>query len=419
MTKSTARNWKLLVASLLCLAILVAGCGGSDEEDGENPAGTLGGVNTSSPTSPSSSDEPATGEGEAETEDGPLGEVEVRLTRVATLSQPVAMAVRTGDPALYVAEKGGRVRAVRDGSIDSQPVLDLTGRVSTGGEQGLLGLAFSPDGSLLYVNYTDVAGDTHVVEYRFDDGDADAVSARELLFVDQPFANHNGGNLVFGPDGKLWIGLGDGGSGNDPMDNAQSLGTLLGKMLRIDPTPSAGLPYTIPADNPFVGRDGARAEIWAFGLRNPWRYSFDRATGDLWIGDVGQNAREEVNFAPASSKGGENYGWPALEGNRKNKGTAPSGAVAPIIEYGQASGECSVTGGYVYRGSKIPELVEAYLYGDYCEGEVRALRRRPNGTVDRADLDLDVSGLSSFGEDAGGELYALSLEGPLYRIDPA
>ena len=208
-------------------------------------------------------------------------------------------------------------------------MLDLTGSVSTGGEQGLLGLAFSPDGGRLYVNYTDPAGDTRIVEYAFADGRADPGSARELLIVDQPFANHNGGNLVFGPDGMLWIGLGDGGGGNDPQGNAQSLGTLLGKMLRIDPRPSGGRPYTVPPDNPFVGTDGARGEIWAFGLRNPWRYSFDKATGDLWIGDVGQNAREEVDFTPAGSPGGLNYGWPGLEGNRSNSGSAPSGAVAP------------------------------------------------------------------------------------------
>lgn len=349
----------------------------------------------------------------------PLAPGKARLSTIATLSQPVAMAVRRGDDALYFAEKTGRIQIVRDGKVDPRPMLDLTSAISTSGEQGLLGLAYSPDGTRLYVNYTDHSGDTHVVEYRIVDGRADPSTTRELLFVDQPFANHNGGNLVFGPDGKLWIGLGDGGSANDPMDNAQSLGTLLGKMLRIDPAPSGTLPYTVPADNPFVGRTGARPEIWALGLRNPWRYSFDRTSGDLWIGDVGQNAWEEVDFTAAGTKGGENYGWPAQEGTHKNKGAAVAGAIAPILDYRQGDKICSVTGGYVYRGSKVPDLAGAYLYGDYCQGKVRSLRQVGGQVTEQADLGLEVESLSSFGQDAEGELYALSLAGPVYRIDPA
>ena len=227
-----------------------------------------------------------------------LGEVRVELRLVATLEQPLALAVRKGDDAIYVAEKTGRVVALR-GRDEPEVVLDLRAEVSLGGEQGLLGLAFSPDGRFLYVNFTDTVGHTHVTEFGFADGTADLGSRREVLFVEQPFSNHNGGNLVFGPDGYLYVGLGDGGSAGDPMGNAQSLDTLLGKMLRISPRPSGGRPYGIPSDNPFVGREGARPEIWAFGLRNPWRYSFDRKTGDLWIGDVGQNAREEIDVLPA------------------------------------------------------------------------------------------------------------------------
>jgi glucose/arabinose dehydrogenase len=411
---------RIMVVVVVALGLVGAACGGSD--DGGSAAVTS--------TTPTTATTPATGGPDSTDTTGgerpaatggpqPLQSVALQLTEVADVDQPVAMAVRRGDSALYVVEKSGRVRAIRDGAVDPTPVLDLSGDVSTGSEQGLLGLAFSPDGGLLYANFTDREGDTRVVEYRFGATTADPSSARELLFVDQPYANHNGGQLAFGPDGKLWIGLGDGGSGNDPQNRAQNLGTLLGKILRIDPAPSAGLPYTVPPDNPFVGQDGARGEIWSYGLRNPWRFSFDRATGDLWIGDVGQNAVEEVDFAPGSSKGGENWGWPGLEGNRPNKGSRPAGAVAPIFDYAQDEGGCSVVSGYVYRGSRIPGLTGAFLYGDYCVGEVLAVRQAGGRVTEEAALGLSVDNLSSFGEDGAGELYALSLGGTVYRIDPA
>ena len=246
---------------------------------------------------------------------------------VVELEQPIAMAVRSGDRALYVAEKTGLVVALTPGS-DPRVVLDLTDRVSLGSEQGLLGLAFSPDGRFLYVDFTDVNGDTNVTEFAFGDDGADPASERRVLFVDQPFSNHNGGELVFGPDGYLYVGLGDGGSAGDPMGNAQSLSTLLGKLLRISPRPSKGEPYAIPPDNPFVGRDGARPEIWAFGLRNPWRFSFDAATGDLWIGDVGQNAWEEIDVEPAGSDGGSNFGWDRLEGTHPFEGSPAPDSIA-------------------------------------------------------------------------------------------
>ena len=411
-----------LAVAVMSLALVGLACG--DDEPASSPVG--GGPVSSSTSQPEvGSDTTAGPDGTAGPDTSavagpqPLESVAVTLTEIAGVSQPVALAVRAGDGALYVVEKLGRVTAIRDGAVDPTPVLDLTGEVSTGSEQGLLGLAFSPDGGKLYVNFTNPAGDTRVVEYGFAGGRADPSTARELLAVDQPYANHNGGNLVFGPDGRLWIGLGDGGSRNDPQDRAQDLGTLLGKMLRIDPTPSAGRAYTIPPDNPFVGQDGARGEIWSFGLRNPWRYSFDRATGDLWIGDVGQNAVEEIDFAPASSRGGENWGWPGLEGTRSNKGGRPDGAVAPILDYDQSGGGCSVTGGYVYRGSRIPGLTGAYLYGDYCQGEILALRQSGGQVIEEVALGLSVDALSSFGQDAAGELYALSLSGSVFRIDPA
>jgi glucose/arabinose dehydrogenase len=337
---------------------------------------------------------------------------------VANLEQPLAMAVRTGDPSLYFAEKVGRVVALRDGSEDPAIVLDLTSEVSLGSEQGLLGLAFSPDGAFLYVNYTDVQGDTRVVEFAFGDEGVDLSSRREVLFVDQPYSNHNGGNLVFGPDGYLYVGLGDGGSAGDPEGNAQSLSTLLGKMLRISPRPQGGEPYGIPPDNPFVDREAALPEIWAYGLRNPWRYSFDRETGDLWIGDVGQGSREEVDFEPASSRGGSNFGWDRLEGTLPFEGDAPPDNVPPVFEYPTAEG-CVVTGGYVYRGRDIPALVGAYVFADFCQGRLEAFRLEGGRTRGFDELGPEVANVASFGEDADGELYVLSLSGPVFRLVPA
>jgi glucose/arabinose dehydrogenase len=340
----------------------------------------------------------------------------VRLVRIATLDQPLGMAVRQGDEALYVAQKTGQVVALRDGAVDRRPVVDLSDEVSQGGEQGLLGIAFSPDGARLYTNHTDVDGHTHVTEWTMSGTGADPNSRREVLFVRQPFSNHNGGDLVFGPDEYLYIGLGDGGSGGDPMGNAQSLETMLGKMLRIDPRSGGGDPYTIPPDNPFLRRPGARPEIWAFGLRNPWRYSFDRATGDLWIADVGQNEREEIDRQEAGSAGGENYGWDRLEGTRPFEGDAPQGAVPPVFDYGRERGG-TVIGGYVYRGSRIPGLAGAYLFGDFFEPELQSLRLS-GGEARVRGLGVSVENLVSFGEDAAGELYALSLSGPVFRIAP-
>jgi glucose/arabinose dehydrogenase len=328
------------------------------------------------------------------------------------------MTVRTSDSGLYVADKWGKVMVIRGGRLD--PVLDISGQVSTGGEQGLLGLAFSPDGNFLYVNYTDRNGETNVVEYAMDLAVARPSSARRVLFIDQPFSNHNGGDLVFGPDGYLYIGMGDGGSGGDPLGNGQNLQTLLGKMLRIDPRPADGGAYRIPPDNPFVGRPDRRPEIWAYGLRNPWRYSFDRETGDLWIGDVGQSAREEVDFEPAGSNGGRNYGWNLMEGTIRQSENLPAGLVTPIYEYETGSGgTCAIVGGYVYRGTAIPALQGAYLFSDNCAGQIRALRVRGGKVVQQRALGQEVGGLASFGQDQDGELYALSLAGGVYKILPA
>lgn len=346
-----------------------------------------------------------------------LGGVRIGLERVVVLDQPVALAVRAGDPALYVAEKPGRVVALVPGE-GPRVVLDLSGRVATGSEQGLLGLAFPHDGRFLYVDLTDPAGDTRILEFRVGARGIDASSEREVLRVEQPYANHNGGQLAFGPDGHLYIGLGDGGSAGDPEGRAQSLGTLLGKILRISPRPAGGEPYGVPPDNPFVGTPGARPEIWALGLRNPWRFSFDRETGELWIGDVGQGAWEEIDVLP-SGRGGANLGWDLLEGSHPFEGSAGDvRTVPPIYEYPHDGAVCAVTGGFVYRGEAIPALRGAYVFGDFCAGALEALAPRPGRAPAHRELGPVVPNLASFGEDAEGELYALSLDGPVYRLVP-
>ena len=353
-----------------------------------------------------------------------LNAAAVTLTPVADVEDPTAMAVREGDTALYVAEQAGRIVAVRDGVLDATPVLDLSGQVRAGGERGLLGIAFSPDGASLYAHYTNLDGDTRVDEYTMTAGVADPASRRELLALEQPQANHNGGQLAFGPDDLLYIGLGDGGGGGDtgdghaPGGNGQSLDTLLGKILRIDPRPSGSDPYTIPADNPFAG-GGGRPEIWAYGLRNPWRFSFDRETDDLWIGDVGQNAREEIDYSPVGAATGANYGWARLEGTQPFNGEAPPDAVAPIFEYANPDQGCSVTGGFVYRGARIPDLQGAYVFADYCQGDLRALRQENGQVVVERALDVNAANVAAFGQDQDGELYVLSQGDGVLRIDPA
>jgi glucose/arabinose dehydrogenase len=385
-------------AALFGLLMLTA-CTESGDRAGTPPEPTTTSPETTSPVPPPK-----------------LRDVRVRLVRVAELEQPLAMAVRPGDEALYVAEKLGRVVALTGGQ--ERTVLDLQGEVSTGSEQGLLGLTFSPDGRFLYINYTDVQGDTHVTEFEMRAGQAVGTSRRDVLFVDQPYSNHNGGHLAFGPDGYLYVGLGDGGSAGDPMDVSQSLGSLLGKLLRIDPRPSAGGEYGIPSDNPFVSNENARPEIWAYGLRNPWRWSFDRETGDLWMGDVGQSAREEVDFQPASSTGGENYGWDGFEGTLVYERPVPQEAVPPVYEYGQDLG-ASVIGGFVYRGSAIPGLQGHYVFADFYNPQIRLLKLQDGEVVAHRELGVEAAGIASFAEDADGELYVMSLAGPVFRLAPA
>jgi glucose/arabinose dehydrogenase len=402
------------LAVSLTLALLAAACSGDDPGQRAEPTTTV----SSTTLMPTTTGAPSTTAGAQAASSAQFRAAKVRLVRVAQLEQPVAMAVRPGERTLYLVEQVGRVRAIRGGRLDPTPVLDISEQVTAGGEQGLLGLAFSPDGRYLYLAYTDGNGDHQISELTMTGRRADPGSERSILHFDDPFGNHNGGQLAFGPDDHLYIAFGDGGGGGDPLGSGQSLGTLLGKILRIDPRPAGGRAYGVPSDNPFVGRDGARPEIWAYGLRNPWRFSFDAATGDLWIGDVGQNAYEEVDFQPAGA-GGRNYGWNRREGRHPfNGGDRPDGAVDPVIEYGRGDG-CTVIGGFVYRGRRIAGLRGAYLYGDYCSGWVRAARTRDGKVLEQRDLGLEVPSLSSFGSDAAGELYALSLAGGVYRLAPA
>ena len=344
------------------------------------------------------------------------------LTTVASgLDLPLYLTAPAGDPRLFIVEKTGRIRIVKDGALLPTPFLDLSGAVSAGGEQGLLSMVFHPDyasNGFFYVDYTDAGGDTQVARYSVSAGNpdvADAASTKTILTVAQPFANHNGGLLLFGPDGKLYIGLGDGGSGGDPLGNGQSVSTLLGKILRIDV--DAGDPYAIPPDNPFVDRAGARGEIWAYGLRNPWRFAFDAATDRLYIADVGQGAWEEVNIVPAD-QGGQNFGWNIMEGMHCYNASScdQSGLTLPVLEYSHDEG-CSITGGFVYRGSLAPDFVGHYFYSDYCSGFLRSFTFDGAAVTHQTTWPVgDIGNVQSFGEDAAGELYILSTNGTVYRV---
>jgi glucose/arabinose dehydrogenase len=349
----------------------------------------------------------------------------VRLQKVGSFDAPVFVTVPPGDKSrLFVVEKGGKVRVVKGGKTLDRPFLDVSDKVATGSEQGLLSLAFAPDyasSGRFYVYYTDGNGDTRIVEYRRRSADeADAGSARTLLSQKQPEPNHNGGLLLFGPDKLLYIGLGDGGGGGDQhgtRGNAQSLGTILGKILRIDPRADGAKPYRIPADNPFVGRSDARGEIYSYGLRNPWRFSFDRKTGDLTIGDVGQEEIEEIDFVRRGKGRGANFGWRVLEGNnRYTRGERAVGAITPVITEKHSDGNCSITAGVVIRDPALPAWAGRYVFGDFCRGVVQTALLSSGRARNKTDRKLRVEQLSSFGEDALGRVYITSLDGPVYRL---
>jgi glucose/arabinose dehydrogenase len=349
----------------------------------------------------------------------------------AGLSAPLLVThAGDGSDRLFVVEQTGKVRIV-DGAGDllSAPFIDLSRSVSGGGEQGLLGLAFHPSyatNGRLYFSYTDLNGTSVIREYKVLASNPDRVdgaSGRTILRVRQPYANHNGGHIAFGPDGYLYIGLGDGGSGGDPGNRAQSLGTLLGKILRIDVNGRTGtLPYGIPSTNPYVGRTGLD-QIWAYGLRNPWRFSFDRVTGDLWIGDVGQGEWEEVDRALAvrgrNAGRGFNFGWRVMEGAhcfRPSSGCDRTAKTLPLTEYAHARGRCSVTGGYVYRGDAYPHLAGAFFFADYCSGDIWYVDRGATRGVIPTLAMTTGSQVTSFGEGEDGELYLTEAGGTVLRL---
>lgn len=349
----------------------------------------------------------------------------ITLIKIAEASHQPTYLTHSGDGSgrLFIVEKEGRILILKDGMVFKKPFLDISKRVrSLEVERGLLSLAFHPDfkkNRHLFVYYTDLKGDVVISRFRVskDEDIADPESEEILLHIPQPASNHNGGQLQFGPDGYLYIGTGDGGGAGDPWGNAQNRAVLLGKLLRIDV--DKGRPYRIPKDNPFVGIKGVRPEIWAYGLRNPWRFSFDSPTGDLYIADVGQDDWEEVDIQPQSSSGGKNYGWDITEGFacfKPHKGCKQDGITFPLLAYSHDLG-CSVTGGYVYRGRGIPELTGTYLFGDFCSGKIWGLRKDTSGAWEVAEfLDTDHN-ISSFGVDEDGEVYLLDYSrGTLYRI---
>jgi glucose/arabinose dehydrogenase len=395
---------RLLPACLSLLAGLAA-CGASGSSDATEPAATT-------------ADAPRT-----TAEARPAGlTVDLGLTPIGRFSSPVYVDAPPGQARrLFVVEQGGAIRVVRDGQVLPRPFLDISDRVLCCGEQGLLSMAFAPDYARtgrFYVYYTDNAGNQRVEEFRRAGPDrANRGTRRLVLHMGDSESNHNGGLVLFGPDRLLYIGTGDGGGNNDQhgrRGNAQNLDSLLGKILRIDPRARRGRRYTVPRTNPFVGRAG-RDEIWSYGLRNPWRFSFDRQTNDLIIGDVGQNAFEEVNFVRSGR--GVNFGWRPWEGRRRNFSEPAPNAVFPVITYSTGAG-CVVTGGYVVRDTRLTGWEGRYLYGDFCNGNILSARLSPGGAADRRSTGLQVDSLSSFAQDALGRLYAVSLNGPVYRIVP-
>jgi uncharacterized protein (TIGR03437 family) len=349
---------------------------------------------------------------------------EIRLVQVASGVNAPTDIQNAGDGSgrLFFVQQDGYVRIFRGGALVAQPFLDISAKTIAGGERGLLGLAFPPgfaQKQRFYVNYTDLNGNTVIAQYRVSSNPDVAAAASEtvLLNIVQPFANHNGGQLRFGPDGYLYIGMGDGGSGGDPLNNGQSLGTLLGKLLRIDVESNPGR-VSIPPDNPFVNTPGARPEIWAFGLRNPWRFSFDSATGDLYIADVGQDMYEEVDFQPAASRGRENYGWNIMEGAHcyLQAGCSTQGLTLPVTEYTHADG-CAIVGGFIYRGRVSPGLRGIYLYGDWCSGRIWGLERQGTQWSSRLLLSSGFS-ITTFGVDEAGEIYVANvLDGTIHHIE--
>jgi glucose/arabinose dehydrogenase len=401
---------------ILLLVLFSAACNGTNTTISPPPTPTVASLTETSPPSTPILDTPAASQtSPSATSSGTSSFLDPNAYTwqmiVSGLQRPVDLQPDDSGR-LFVVEKAGRIRIIQNDQLVEVPFLDISDRVqSNGNEQGLLGLAFHPQyaqNGRFFVNYTDNNGHNVIARFQVssDPNSADPKSEVKLLQIDDPFPNHNGGVLAFGPDGYLYAGLGDGGSQGDPFGNGQNTKALLGKILRLDV--NSAEPYAIPADNPFGN------EVWAYGLRNPWRFSFDKSTSDLYIGDVGQDTWEEIDFLPKGSPGGTNFGWSFREGAHDYKGGGPQGMVEPVAEYSHSEGGCSVTGGYVYRGS-MPEWNGIYLYGDYCTGKIWGLIRSENGWQSQMLFDLDVT-ITSFGQDQSGELYLLSDNGGVFRL---
>jgi glucose/arabinose dehydrogenase len=351
------------------------------------------------------------------------------LNYVGSFNSPTYITAAPGDTArLFVTEQTGAIKVLHHDTTRARPFLDLTGKISSGGERGLFSIAFDPQyatNGRFFIYFTDPNGDLRIVRYNVsaDPDSADPATADTILAIPHPVNNnHNGGQLQFGPDNMLWIGTGDGGGAGDPAGNAQNKHVLLGKMLRIDVSGASG--YVVPADNPFATDTSGAPEVWSWGLRNPWRFSFDRTTGDLYIADVGQDYYEEVDVSPTGAARGKglNFGWNIMEGAHcySDPNCVQTNLVLPQIEYLHSpAGECAITGGYVYRGGALPELDGIYFYGDFCTGSIRGFRYPGGGPADWSQLLRPGVNVSSFGQDAKGELYIVQLDGPIWRIVPA
>lgn len=428
---SSIRRW--LVGTVFGI-MAISACGSEDPADSGSTISTRPTTPTSSSSSSSAAETPTAANAAPATavQPGPtlpvvaLNDVSVHLEEVAFAEQPLDMATRPGDRSVYIAEKTGRILRLPLGTsgavLDPIATLDLSGVVSTNSERGLLGIAFGPAGRL-YTSYSDSDGDSVISSWSVQNNlstgaaDVDLDSENVHLTLDQPFSNHNGGDIAFGPDGYLYIGFGDGGSADDPLGAGQDTTSLLGAMLRIEPTING---YEVPADNPFVANSSARPELYIIGLRNPWRFSFDTLTGDLWIGDVGQNTQEEIDLLPAGQAGGSNLGWNNREGDRTfdgGTGVSPLASTLsePLLTYGRDEG-VSVTGGLVVRDPNLPDLDGAYLYADFGAGWIRSVRVDNGTIIDEAQLFSGVGSISAFGAGPAGEVYVMAFGGSIFQV---
>ncbi len=427
--RAAGRRLGLLAAAVLVLVGTACGTGEDAVPDASPPIVDVDPEPDPDPDAEPDPEPPASSSGEDEPADtdetddaaGPPPEpdlsVALTLTEVATLGGPVAGAVGP-DGVLHLADRAGTVHPLTADGV-GEAVVDISEETTTESERGLLGIAFAADGTELYLSSTDRDGASTLTAVPVVDGEVRPDERRTVFRVAQPYANHNGGDVHIGPDGLLYLGLGDGGSAGDPLGAGQDLTTPLGALLRIDPR--RGDPYAVPSSNPFVDVEGAAPEIFAYGLRNPWRFSFDPVTDQLWIGDVGQDSREEINRVAFDEAAGANFGWNRMEGTTSFAGDPPEGHVPPVYEYETGGPQgCAVTGGVVYRGTAIPELAGVYLYADACNGSVRGLLVDAQGQVsEQADLGVDGGQVVAFVVDADGEVYVLDLGGGVRRLDPA